>query len=159
MYYSCRVQHCAAYYCNKQFHYGTILASDSQLQILRYASIYPNHWNIWLINMIVWSANVRKKKGNSMEDKHVQYFLWTKCRIEGIRYNNFILMAKCHGNKKCAQHFGRKISNKETNACNRHVLLTNFQGSSESNRKLFSEKLRRKMTMCKTLPWEDFDGI
>lgn len=109
--------------------------------------------------MIVWSANVRKKKGNSMEDKHAQYFLWKKCRIEGIPYNSFILMCKCQGNKKHTQHFGRKISSKETNACKRHFLLANFQGSCESNRKLSSEKLRRKMAMCITLPWEDLDGI
>jgi hypothetical protein len=98
------------------------------------------------------------KKGNSMEEKMCNFF-WTKCRIEGIPYNNFIMMGKCHGNKKCTQHFGGKISIKETNACSRHVLLANFQGSSESNRKLLTEKLRRKMTTCKRLPWEDFDGI
>jgi hypothetical protein len=45
----------------------------------------------------------------------------------------------------------------EPNASNRHVALANLQASCESNRKLFSEKLRRKMKMFKTLQWEDFD--
>jgi len=44
-----------------------------------------------------------------MEGKHVQHFLWAKCRIEGTPYNNFILKGKCHGNKKYTQHFGHKI--------------------------------------------------
>lgn len=94
-----------------------------------------------------------------MKEKHAQYFPWTKCRIEGTSYNNFILMSKFHGNKKCTQHFCRKISSKETNACSRNVLLANFQGSCENNGKAFSEKRRRKMTMCKTLSWEYFDGV
>jgi len=66
--------------------------------------------------MIVWSANIRKDDGNTLEDKRVQYFLWTKCRTAGTPYNNFILMGECQGNKKYTQLFGRKISSKETNA-------------------------------------------
>jgi len=36
----------------------------------------------------IWSLVSKcqnKQKGNSVEDKHAQYLLWTKCRIEGTR--------------------------------------------------------------------------
>jgi hypothetical protein len=134
MYYSCRAQHCAAYYCNKQFHYGINLASDSHLQILQYADVCDSCpaciriIEIRVYDQLMWSfgQQMSEKRKETMEDKRVQYFLWTKCRIEGTPYNNFILMVKCQGNKKYTQHFGRKISSKETNAWNRHVLLENF---------------------------------